>query len=91
MQSKSYTETHFPLAAALAKITKHGFAYYLHHVGNCIYCHNDDGSYLVLYVGDTNGVPLEDHTKPDGSWNYPFGQLYVIAHEYLPEYINLKE
>lgn len=87
----SITKCHFPLMAALAKLTQHGFAHYVHHIGNCMYCHNNDGSYLVVYVGNREGVPLEDHVKPDGSWRYPSIELFVIGHEFLPEYINLKE
>lgn len=91
MPSKSYKECRYPLVAALSKLTTHGFTSYVHHIGNCAYCHNNDGSYILLFVGDSDGVPMEDHVLPDGSWRYPPTSLFVIAHEFLPEYINLKE
>lgn len=88
---KSYTKvSDVLLLAALIKLKKHGYDDY-HHRGQTVDILNGDGSYVRLHVGNKKGVPLEDHAKPDGTFRYPAIELFVIAHEFLPEYINLKE
>lgn len=88
--SPSYKECRYPLVAALAKMVTHKFNDF-HHKGQTIDCLNGDGSYIRIHVGDRHGCPLEDHMKKDGSWRYPPQHLYVIAVEFLPEYIEFKE